>query len=519
MKIARRLTLFLVGSMCVVLVIDAYLGVRRERQLFETDMREDLRQAAATVSTAAAIVWAHSGERAARRLIAETNAAANQPDLHWTDLDAPPGAPDAPRVARSRLLPAARAQMVQRRAQDASGEYRLYTYMPIPVWRYTDTPPQRLGEARQVLEVSKSLAPERGYLRATLGRRIFAAVVLTIIAAVLASVLGALFIGRPMRRLVAKARRIGDGDFTEPLVLGSRDELEVLADEMNAMCERLTDADRRLKSEADARVTILTELRHADRLATVGRLASGVAHELGTPLNVVSQRAKMIASGQTLAPDVPESATIIHQQAHRMAEIIRQLLDFARRSPQATRARLSVSGVARAALDLLQPLAEAQGVRVRFLDPSESFHVDGDAPRLQQAVTNLLLNSIQAMPEGRGGSILVHVSCEEVTPPVDHGGASGAYIRLAVTDDGTGIAPEAIPHVFEPFYTSKAIGQGTGLGLAVSYGIVREHGGWMSAESTPASGTTVSIFLPPAPPVSQTASSPADSAAADTSPS
>ena len=503
MRIARRLTTILVACMCLVLLLDAFLGVRRERMLFETDTREDLRQAGATVSTAAAIVWANSGEAAARRLIFETNAAANQPDLRWVNVDAPPGAADAPRVPRARLLPQVRGQVVQRLARQPDGAPRLYTYVPVPVWRYSPGARVRPGTASQLLEVSKSLAPERRYLRATMMHRVLAAGLLTMLAALVATVLGATFIGRPMRRLVAKARRIGEGDFSEPLVLGSGDELEVLAGELNAMCDRLTDADQRVKGETTARLTILDELRHADRLATVGRLAAGVAHEMGTPLTVVSQRAKMIATGLTPPVEIAESARIIHEQCFRMTEIIRQLLDFVRRSSRAPVRRLRLELVARDAIEFLTPLAEAQHVELAVVPPEAPMWVEADGQRLQQAVTNLVLNSLQAM-HTVSGRVEITLSVQPATPPLDHGGHAGEFVRLAVHDNGAGIAHQHIPHVFEPFYTTKAIGQGTGLGLAVAYGIVREHGGWMAAESDTADGTTVSIYLPPAPPLPHT---------------
>src|SRR5512142_3555308 len=125
------------------------------------------------------------------------------------------------------------------------------------------------------------------------------------------AVAGFHFVGRPMRALVAKARRIGAGDLSQPLELAQRDELGELAREMNQMCERLAEAQVRLQEETQRRLDTSEQLRHADRLTTVGKLASGVAHELGTPLNVVSARAKMIASGETTPAETTEYAQII----------------------------------------------------------------------------------------------------------------------------------------------------------------------------------------------------------------
>ena len=117
---------------------------------------------------------------------------------------------------------------------------------------------------------------------------------------------------------------------------------------------------------------------------------------------------------------------------------------------------------------------------------------------LDQAVTNLVVNAIHAMSQP--GRVTLSVEMKRVTPPADLGGGPGDYLRLAVNDQGSGIAPDVLPHIFEPFFTTKDVGEGTGLGLSVSYGIVRDHGGWITVDSAPGRGSTFSIYLPPPPP-------------------
>ena len=141
--------------------------------------------------------------------------------------------------------------------------------------------------------------------------------------------------GRPVRALVEQARRIGAGDLGSRLDLPQHDEIAELGREMNAMSSKLSDANRRLVAETAARVHALEQLRHADRLVTVGKLASGIAHELGTPLNVVSGRAKMISQSPASDEPMRNNARIVMEQSERMAQIIRQLLGFcARRQAQ-----------------------------------------------------------------------------------------------------------------------------------------------------------------------------------------
>ena len=149
-----------------------------------------------------------------------------------------------------------------------------------------------------------------------------------LISGLLAVFLGVRLVGRPLEQLIAKARRIGDGDLEGPVHLSSRDELAELAEDLNTMCAKLTESQKRLRQETAARITALEQLRHADRLKTVGRLASGIAHELGTPLNVVAGRAGLIGSGKLDEEQIVQSAAAIKLEADKMTMIIRQLLDL-----------------------------------------------------------------------------------------------------------------------------------------------------------------------------------------------
>jgi signal transduction histidine kinase len=120
--------------------------------------------------------------------------------------------------------------------------------------------------------------------------------------------------------------------------------------------------------------------------------------------------------------------------------------------------------------------------------------VTGDASQLQQVLTNLFMNAVQAMPTG--GVIHVDIDVVRATPPADRGLHAGEFLRLRVRDEGKGIDDDHLPYIFEPFFTTKEVGDGTGLGLSVCYGIVRDHSGWLEAESETGRGTTISIFLP-----------------------
>jgi signal transduction histidine kinase len=483
MKLARKLALFLVLGMCLVLTLEAFLGIRRETRLLEGDMRSDEHVTGRALASALTQLWRDEGKDRALRFLDQANEVAGQPYVRWVELDAPPNSPLAARLPPAEIEAVKRGEETSEIRPDEGADGRFFSYIPV-----------RLdGAIVGALELSESLQTEHQYIRALVLRRIGTTAVLAGLSGVLAIMLGAVIVGRPVRHLVQKARRVGAGDLSGPLQLSQKDEIGELAIEINAMCERLAEAQKRLADETAARIAAIEQLRHADRLATVGKLASGVAHELGTPLNVVSQRAKMISTGEVEGERASDGARIIVEQSQRMTAVIRQLLDFARRhSPQKTPNDLR--RIAEQTATFLSPLAAKRSIALH-VQPCEAPAVAAvDGGQIQQALTNLVVNAIQAMPSG--GTLRIEVGRCRAAPPADHAKSEGDYLRVAVCDEGRGIPAEDLPHLFEPFFTTKDVGEGTGLGLAVAYGIVREHEGWIDVDSAPGRGSTFAIFLP-----------------------
>src|SRR6202044_3094911 len=176
---------------------------------------------------------------------------------------------------------------------------------------------------------------------------------LIVLSAAAASLLGVWLVGRPLQLLTEKTRRAGAGDLSNPIHLVRRDELAELGLALNLMCNRLAAAPERLRGETEARIAALEQLRHADRLKTVGRLASGMAHELGTPMNVVLARAELIGL-EAPSETVIASAKIIKAQIQLMAAMIRQLLDFGRRG-RAHKEAVDLRQLAERTVQLLDP--------------------------------------------------------------------------------------------------------------------------------------------------------------------
>jgi signal transduction histidine kinase len=366
---------------------------------------------------------------------------------------------------------------------DPARAVSLYTYYAVP------SP----GSRPAAIEVRQSLEPEHVFLRQTILRGALTTSVMVVVCGLVAMIVGNVFVGRPVRRLVDQARRIGQGDLSTRLDVTHRDELGSLAVEMNTMSDRLSETRARLESETSARIAALEQLRHADRLTTIGKLAAGLAHELGTPLNVVKGYAQLLVDEHPVDSSSQEFARIIYGQAERLATIVRQLLDFGRqRSPCPS--RQDIGHLARETTELLASLAHRNGASLEVHAPPTDIWVHVDAGQIKQALTNLLVNAVQSMPQG--GPVTVQVDRRRAEPPAGHAGKPGDFACVSVRDRGIGIAEDDLSRVFEPFFTTKAVGEGTGLGLSVTYGIIREHGGWIDVKSEPGQGSCFSIFVP-----------------------
>jgi signal transduction histidine kinase len=465
MKIVPKLTAALLAGTCVILSANGLLRVRRERRAFETDRIRDHEMVGRSLESAAAAVWRSDGEDAAVQAIEAVSSHSKNVQIRWIPVDN--STDPALSMEAIKSMPAGEPVTVS--GPGVSGGALWKTYVPLDVG----------GVRRGLIELAEPSSAEDRFVRNAVFDTALTTSALALVSALLSFVMGEWLIGRRVRVLSDKARRIGRGDFSGPVSLPQRDELADLAREVNAMCDHL--------------VTTLDQLRHADRLATVGKLASGVAHELGTPLNVVGARAKMIAGGETTPEESREYAEVVVRATDRMTATIRQLLQFARRSGPA-KASHDLRRLAGDAIDLLHPLAKQKSVELRLEAAEADTRASVDAGQIQQVITNLVINAVQAMPSG--GVVRLDVLRERVEPPHELHRPEGEYLCLRVRDEGEGIAPDDLPRIFEPFFTTKDVGAGTGLGLAVAYGIVRDHGGFITVDSQIHHGATFSVYLP-----------------------
>lgn len=223
-------------------------------------------------------------------------------------------------------------------------------------------------------------------------------------------------------------------------------------------------------------------LLESSKLASLGTLAAGVAHEINNPLCIILGFAQSLAQDHTLPESVRRDLTIIEQESARCGKILQDLLSYAKPST-AEKTAVHLADVLTSCIELLQQMSKKNGVEVRTEYESSLPFLHVDVPKLQQVFINILLNSLQAMPTGGRLFVAMRLDRPQRT------------ITTTITDTGSGIPSDRIERIFDPFFTTK-FGSGTGLGLAISRAIVNEHGGTISATSAEGQGTTVTVVLP-----------------------
>lgn len=249
----------------------------------------------------------------------------------------------------------------------------------------------------------------------------------------------------------------------------------------------------RLYQELEARIKAqqLAESRliRSARLAAVGEMAAGVAHELNNPLTTVTGFVELVL--EDLPPDSQQKADLqlVLDEAYRARGVVRRLLDFSR-PVEDQRVRADLNDLIAQVLPLVSHLARTNGVTIHTYLSEGLPWIDLDPNQIKQVLLNLIHNGLQAMPTG--GDLTVATLIESV----QSNDRSADYLAFQVKDTGQGILPENMERIFEPFFSTRPAGKGTGLGLSVSYGIISSHGGWIEVDSTPTQGSCFTVYLP-----------------------
>jgi two-component system, cell cycle sensor histidine kinase and response regulator CckA len=258
----------------------------------------------------------------------------------------------------------------------------------------------------------------------------------------------------------------------------------------------LRDLTQRHRNEEEKRA-LEAQLLIAQKMESVGRLAGGVAHDMNNALLPILAYSELLAESMEPADPRREQVAEITMAAEHARGLMRQLLAFGRK-PVLELTSLDL-GTTILRFEKLLRRTIREDISIGFSVPAGLPPVRGDAGQIEQVLVNLAVNAQDAMPAGGVLAIeLADVVVDDDRGAAEPGLAAGRYVRLTVSDTGTGIDPRVVPQIFEPFFTTKPSGMGTGLGLSIVYGIVKQHGGRITVDSTPGAGTVFTIFLPAA---------------------
>ncbi len=323
-------------------------------------------------------------------------------------------------------------------------------------------------------------APLRTFLFEIIFANLFLGILLFIAAMIIAR-----SIARPIKNLAHAANKISTGELERQVPIEGHDEIRDLAIEFERMRQKLLESYQDLEQKIEQRTKALREAQsqvsHQEKMASLGILAAGVAHEIGNPLTSISSIVQVIKR-KVKDAQLQEALNTILENIDRISRIVRELVDFSR--PNNTEfTHVNVNDVIRNAVGIVK--YDRRAKNVTFVQ-----HLAEDVPslylvpdQLLQVLLNMLINALDALKDGRG-------TIEIRTEPTEN------YLKIFIKDDGQGIAPEHLNKIFEPFFTTKKVGQGTGLGLSVSYGIIKNFNGKIEVQSTPGKGSTFIIYLP-----------------------
>ena len=279
---------------------------------------------------------------------------------------------------------------------------------------------------------------------------------------------------RPLQKITVAAVKVTEGEYgTEVDLRKSNDETGLLADSFNEMSRKMADDIKQLQK-------LNEQLIRTEKLAAMGTLSAGVAHEVNNPLASISSLIQIMQSKKDIDVDTKEKLKLISAQIQRITQVTRDMMDFARARP-AAKSSVNINDLITKSLRLASFDKSFQKLKLINTFENDLPFVFADFDKLQQVFLNLLLNARDAMPEG--GDLEIRTT------------QTDGKVLIEIADSGTGIEEKNIKQIFDPFFTTKSTGKGTGLGLAVCYGIITAHGGKIDVANND-KGTLFSIYLP-----------------------
>jgi len=299
------------------------------------------------------------------------------------------------------------------------------------------------------------------------------------IAGALIGIFFTVVVGRRIEHLSSTMSRVEAGDLSARVSARGPDELGRLGESFNAMVAHLADARRQLEDQH------AQEIRRAEHLASLGQMAAGIAHEINNPIAGMLNCVRTLGRGVKDDQQRVQYLTMLREGLGRIGRIVGQLLSFAREEKPQVKPT-AIRPILGKCLGFLEHEMRRRGITYAVVPDDGLPLVLADAYLLEQVFLNILKNAADAMPNG--GAITVTSRVREVD--------RSWFLRVEIMDTGVGILPEHLSRIFDPFFTTKEVGNGTGLGLSVSYGIVRAHGGFIEVQSEVGKGSTFAVVLP-----------------------
>ena len=480
MRIGARLTIITSALVAITLGVYGVISMRAQRSELEEQLERRGRELAAGLRAAVESTPPESWPAASTEITARLGEAFLPYRVAALDAEALAAATTTQGERLRRML-ALRSPVVE------VGEGRFVYLEPVKLG----------GKLAGAIEISREVSHVDRVMAEQTLRTVISMLVLIAVVVVAISLTTRTSVSRPIGKLIAGIDDVAKGDLSHVLLAEREDEIGALAARFNEMTQSLRDARAETLRGVDERLALEGHLRETAQLATIGQLAAEIAHEVGTPLNVVTGRARAMVKKADDPDAVRKNASIIAEQAARITRIIQRLLDVARRQVGAAeKTSTDLNTLAVDTLELLEYQLGSARIEPRSRLDRGLDAVPGNRDQLQQVLLNLYMNAIEAMPGG--GVLEVRTRRVARRRPGLEVDPERRYAVVEVADTGTGIDEKDKAKIFEAFYTSKADSGGTGLGLSVAHGIVKDHDGWIEISDHTAAGrgTVFSVYLP-----------------------
>ncbi|MGE4096282.1 MAG: ATP-binding protein, partial [Candidatus Binatia bacterium] len=481
MSLGNKLTFYLLVGVLLVMGIDVYLSIKQTRDNLLADLRSEVATISRTLQLTLDTAGGDAPERYFPRLAAGIGVFEHVLGVVFYDREGRITSL-SPSLERQNL-PRVDVRTVIATRTPTEGLFtegnaqRFYRVGPIA---------NSAGEGIAAFLILQDLPLFTNELR----NRVFQTLLLTVgILGMLVLIVPAVIrtgVTQPLNRFAQQIEKIGQGHFDQQLASTRRDEIGRLAQEFDRMCARLDAAQKKLLVESEEKLRLERALHHSGKLVALGQLASRLAHEIGTPLNVIQGRAEQLLRQEGLGEKDRSFIRVIITQIERISSFLHQLLTLARR-PEPQLRLATLNDVIRRVCAVVGEQGSAAGIEIVVELDEQLPAIMCDPDQLEQVLLNLSVNALQAVDTF--GTVTLSSRL------IRSSGEQEETIEVIVADTGPGVHPDDLPRLFEPFFTTKG-SKGTGLGLAISREIIMNHHGEIRVQSEPGRGAQFIVSLP-----------------------